>query len=196
MTQTENKNILLILDLDETLVHTTPNKLNREPEFKVFDYYVYLRPHLDYFLDTIKDDFSIAIWSSASDDYVKKVVERIVPEHIHLEFVWGRSRCIYKRQLDIDQYGNLQSRYSDNHYYVKPLKKVKRKGYTIDKILIVDDTPHKSSDNYGNAIYPKEFLGDLKDNELKLLSDYLKQLKDVDNVRTIEKRGWRDKVKN
>ena len=58
-------------------------------------------------------------------------------------------------------------------------------------ILIVDDTPEKSRNNYGNAIYIKEFSGDTTDEELKHLHDYLLTLKKVDNVRTIEKRGWR-----
>ncbi len=54
----------------------------------------------------------------------------------------------------------------------------------------MDDTPAKSRSNYGNAIYIKEFLGDMKDQELKYLRDYLLTLKNVDNVRAIEKRNW------
>lgn len=60
--------------------------------------------------------------------------------------------------------------------------------------MIVDDTPHKSKDNYGNAIYPKEYKGDKNDNELLLLADYLLTLKDKTNVRRIEKRGWKSKL--
>jgi len=45
--------------------------------------------------------------------------------------------------------------------------------------------------NYGNAIYIKEFTGDLNDCELQHLYNYLLTLKTVANVRTIEKRGWR-----
>lgn len=37
----------------------------------------------------------------------------------------------------------------------------------------------------------KEFTGDTTDNELQFLYNYLLTLKAVDNVRTIEKRGWR-----
>ena len=45
--------------------------------------------------------------------------------------------------------------------------------------------------NYGNAIYIKEFTGDVNDCELRHLYNYLLTLKTVKNVRTIEKRGWR-----
>ena len=61
-------------------------------------------------------------------------------------------------------------------------------------MLIIDDTPRKCKYNYGNAIYPKEFLGDKNDDELKLLFEYLLKIKDVKNFRTIEKRGWRDEI--
>jgi carboxy-terminal domain RNA polymerase II polypeptide A small phosphatase len=42
MNETDKK--LLILDLDETLIHATSKKLSREPDFIVFDYFVYKRP--------------------------------------------------------------------------------------------------------------------------------------------------------
>lgn len=187
--------MLLVLDIDETLIHATPNALNRPADYKVFDYYVYCRPYLNAFFNTIKDDFLIALWSSASDDYVNEVAKHIVPKDITLQFVWARSRCTYKRDRELltDSFGNYESHFSDHFHYTKPLKKLKRKGFKLNRILIVDDTPHKCSNNYGNAIYPKEFLGDLQDDELKKLAQYLKTLKDITNVRTIEKRGWSSK---
>ncbi|MEM6965470.1 MAG: NIF family HAD-type phosphatase, partial [Bacteroidota bacterium] len=54
-----------------------------------------------------------------------------------------------------------------------------------------DDSPHKCQDNFGNAIYPKEFKGERDDQELKLLLKYLQKLKDEKNVRRIEKRNWK-----
>ena len=51
-----------------------------------------------------------------------------------------------------------------------------------------------SKNNYGNAIYPSEFTGDRNDDDLKFLSIYLKTLKDIENVRRIEKRNWKQKI--
>ncbi len=56
---------LLILDVDETLIHATDKELNQKVDFKIFDYYVYKRPFLDEFLEEVKTDFQMAIWSSA-----------------------------------------------------------------------------------------------------------------------------------
>ena len=48
--------------------------------------------------------------------------------------------------------------------------------------------------NYGNAVYVKPFLGDSDDDELPRLAAYLRTLITVDDVRQIEKRGWRNFV--
>ena len=178
------KKTLLILDIDETLIYATKSCIeNKKEDFRVADYYVYERPFLEDFLSDNAKYFNIAIWSSASDDYVTEITNNIFPNSIDLEFVWGRSRCAH----------NFNSRLGETTY-IKNLKKVKRLGFDISKIIIIDDTPEKSSKNYGNAIYPKPFAGNSKDDELKFLSQYLYQLKDVDNVRNIEKRGWKSKI--
>ncbi|MEM6966127.1 MAG: HAD family hydrolase, partial [Bacteroidota bacterium] len=119
--------ILLILDIDETLIHTTSQKLEYNPDFTVFDYPVYKRPFLEEFLISVAKDFHLAVWSSASDDYVEKIVEVIFPKEIKLHFVWGRGRCTYRRNLNIDEYGYYSDNYFDHYHYIKPLKKVKRK---------------------------------------------------------------------
>jgi RNA polymerase II subunit A small phosphatase-like protein len=142
----------------------------------------------------VEKDFLLAIWSSASDDYVEAIAEKIIPENIDLEFIWGRSRCTYKRNLQIDEYGYYADNYLSHYHYVKPLKKVKRNGYQLERILIVDDTPHKAKENFGNAIYPREFTGEMDDTELLLLARYLKTLKDRSNLRRIEKRNWRRQI--
>lgn len=193
----ESKNehqTLLILDLDETLMHGRETPLEQEEAFKVFHFYIYLRPFLKEFLEQVKNDFLIAVWSSASDDYVEAVVENLFPNDYPLEFVWGRKRCTYRSKRFSENFGRYMEDYETPYFYLKPLDKVKRKGYKLERILIVDDSPEKTQNNYGNAIYPKEFTGSPTDDELLYLLKYLKSLKDKSNVRTIEKRGWRSLV--
>lgn len=45
-----SKKKLLILDLDETLFYATEEKLDREPDFVVGQYFVYKRPFVGLFL--------------------------------------------------------------------------------------------------------------------------------------------------
>ena len=185
--------MLVVLDLDETLIHATENELDQKADFQFFDYHIYKRPYLNEFLTEINEDFLLAVWSSASDDYVEEIVNQIFQKKIKLEFVWGRSRCTYRRNLQIDEYGYYDDNQRNHYHYIKPLKKVKKYGYDLGKILIVDDSPHKCQDNFGNAIYPKEFKGETQDDELKLLSQYLKTFIGKKTVRRFEKRNWRFK---
>nr|AYM52410.1 phosphoprotein phosphatase [Cystobacter sp.] len=187
---TDTDRILLILDLDETLIHASSERLERAEDFRLFDYYVYVRPYVERFLTECAARFRLAVWSSASDDYVGEIVKRIFPREITPEFVWGRSRCTFS----LDRARVQEAGYLDpgSHYnYVKKLHKLKRKGYRLERILIVDDTPAKCVHNHGNAIYVREYNGEADDKELPALSRYLATLEDVANVRTIEKRHWR-----
>ncbi|MGI4870265.1 MAG: NIF family HAD-type phosphatase [Janthinobacterium lividum] len=186
-----NDKILLILDLDETLLHASAEKLPQECDYQVFNYFIYKRPGLDTFLTTCARHFELAVWSSASNDYVSQVVSALFPPEIPLRFVWSRSRCTPFLLAVQDEHGFYNLDYSSSYEYAKRLKKVRRGGFTLQKMLIVDDTPAKVLHNYGNAIYIKPFYGDPADTELDKLGNYLLELKDVENVRTIEKRNWR-----
>lgn len=179
---------LLILDLDETLIHASTTELHRPADLMLFGYHIYRRPHLAEFLTTVQSHFDLAVWSSASDDYVRAVVDQIFVDPSGLKFVWGRSRATLRAWFqDGVQYVNPD----DHHHYLKPLSKVRRAGWRLDRVLIVDDTPAKSVRNYGNAIYPTPYTGEDEDAELQLLTRYLLTIKDEANVRKLEKRGWR-----
>lgn len=78
--------------------------------------------------------------------------------------------------------------------YVKDLKKVSRKGYHLDRVLIVDDSPEKLERNYGNSIHTRPFFGAANDTELRDPGRYLKSLSQLTNVRCVEKRGWKETV--
>lgn len=188
----QTSRILLILDLDETLIHAREQPLDRPADFTVYGYHVYRRPHLDAFLAECAAHFDLAVWSSAGDDYVRAVVDRIFPDPALLQFVWGRSRATFRRFSQPDDGYFLDP--WDHTHYLKPLTKVRKAGWSLDRVLIVDDTPEKCLRNYGNAIYPRPYDGDVDDDELPHLMRYLLRLKDEVSVRRIEKRRWRERM--
>ncbi|WP_223241393.1 HAD family hydrolase [Flammeovirga sp. EKP202] len=157
-------------------------------------YFVYIRPFLEEFINKVKNDYRLAVWSSAGDDYVNEIVSQLKILDNQLEFVWARSKCKRKYVPQMDEDGYYDTDPKSHYYFVKPLKKVKRKGYSLERILILDDTFRKSEENYGNAIYPTPYLGQEKDNELQKVALYLKKIKDVENFRSIEKRDWRERI--
>lgn len=181
-----NEKKLLILDLDETLIHAAEEKIaGLEPDTKIIGYYVYFRPYLTDFLKSAAQYFDLAIWSSGTDDYVDAMVDSILPSGVSLKFIWGRSRCTYKRESHRIKHDDSICEYE----YTKQLKKVIRKGFKKERVLIIEDSPLKVANCYGNAIYISPFYG-YPDKELKKLSSYLITLRNVQNVRRVEKRQW------
>jgi TFIIF-interacting CTD phosphatase-like protein len=172
----------LILDLDETLFHATEieflDEMNIPHDFMMDDFYhVYLRPHLQDFLKTAFEYFDVAVWTSASQSYAEDIVKKIFPDN--LKFLYTREQCTKKLDYDTMEF-----------VYLKNLKNLKKLGYDINKLLIVDDSPEKVAQNYGNYIPITPFYGDQKDIQLKLLKDYIITLADRDDIRKLEKRNW------
>jgi RNA polymerase II subunit A small phosphatase-like protein len=177
--------LLLILDLDETLIFATETALERARDFRVGPYHVYRRPRLDEFLQVCATHFDLAVWTSASADYAKEVIAHIFPADLRLVFIWSRDRCVPR--VNPDQPG------AD---WLKDLKKVKRRGHPLERVLMVDDRSENLTRNYGNHLPVTAYEGDPTDNELQLLARYLPQLAAVSDVRRIEKRHWREQVRN
>lgn len=180
----QSERLLLILDLDETLVHASETLLESYPDFIRDPYYVYIRPGLESFLKTCAGFCDLAIWSTGTEDYVEALVSHIVPEEIQLQFVWSRLNCTYHR-----------NRETLTEYFLKDLRKIRRRGRSLDRVLIVDDEPLMLGRSYGNAIYVNSFYGSKEDSEFDLLGVYLKTLDACRDVRMVEKRSWRQKAR-
>jgi len=173
--------LLIILDIDETLVFSTLTPLKRKENFLIDQYYVYQRPYLGHFIQFCLDNFQIAVWSSSSPSYAEAMVQHIFPKTNNLEFIWSRDQCT--QRIDPET-GYL--------YWLKNLKKVKRRGYDLNRVLMIDDSAEKLQKNYGNHLLVKQFLGDETDNELLYLRKYLESIKETDNIRSLDKRRWRN----
>ena len=187
MSQTQANSLtrhLLILDIDESLVHSADNPLDPNFDFRLSSYQVVKRPFLDEFMVNIFRWFNIALWTAATEDYAQEMVQRIIPNSHQLKFMWSRQRCTLKRDCDKDDY-----------YWIKDLKKVKRLGYNLDMVLVIEDEPRSMQRSYGNIIIIRPFDGDPRDEELQILTQYLEWIRKVENVREIEKRNWRNFVK-
>lgn len=188
-TQTSNlQRPLLILDLDEALVHAKDDGPlpDRAADLMIAgDIHVYIRPHLDQFIARAWVNYDVAIWSKGGAGYVEPTVRALFQSHRQPVFVWSFSRCT--RRFDHEAH---------EAYYIKDLKKVRNRGFAKERMLIVDDLELNAMRNFGNAIYIRPWEGDLNDRELLHLATYLEELAPHPNFRTIEKRYWRDRFAN
>jgi RNA polymerase II subunit A small phosphatase-like protein len=170
---------LLVLDLDETLVFASETELDRSPDLSVAGYHVYKRPYLDTFLAFAFDNFRVGVWTSSGRLYAEPLVAQLMAGR-HVEFVWSSIRCSIARDWD-----------TGGHTTQKRLAKLKKLGFKLSEMIGVDDTPSKYVKNYGNLVQVGEWTGTPEDDELIYLIQYLGMLRDVPNVRSVEKRNWR-----
>ena len=174
---------LLVLDLDETIIYSTDEVISGLQVFRSSGYHVHARPHLTPFLNSVALHYRVAVWTAASMPYAIDIVRETFPKDLTPAFIWAYERCTLKRDFDEDAW-----------IATKPLVKIKRsRGIPLERILIVEDDPLKVRCNYGNAVYVKPFQGNPSDNELKHLTEYLRELATEDDFRRVEKRGWRQK---
>ncbi len=170
---------LLILDLDETLIHACDPSPSREG-FRVGPYMVLERPGARAFLRWAHRYFQLAIWTTASRGYAHAILRQLCGEDLPFVFIWCRERCT-SRGLG----------FHEEPGWRKDLKKVRRLGWSLAHVLILEDRPENCDRHYGNVIPISPFTGDPGDRELARLRNFLLDLRSHDDVRLIEKRNWR-----
>lgn len=168
---------ILILDLDETLIHsTTEYQLLNDFDFKIeFEndttFFVRKRPNLDVFLKYVFNNFKVAIWTASTEKYAKSILEKCNVNVSNLEFLWTREKCII-----VDN--NVLKNLSDTNFDLKD-------------ILIVDDIEETATNNPENLILIKPYFYG-KDNELLKLIEYLERIKNEPDYRNREL--WSGKI--
>jgi RNA polymerase II subunit A small phosphatase-like protein len=175
----------LVLDLDETLIHAS-TELPRPADFHVGPYGVLRRPGVEAFLAFALAHFEhVGVWTASTTSYAIPVLDQLVDRE-RLSFIWGRQRCTLRTHHE-----------TRDTEMIKDIRKLtRRRRFRKEQILFVDDTPAKLARSYGNLIAIRPFEGDPADRELLLLERYLRHIGDVPNVRVIEKRGWRERVRD
>ncbi len=148
---------LLVLDIDETLLHSTYEDLKREPDFFFKERRVYLRPHLQEFMRFCFNNYDVAIWTAAKADYARFVLKKISVDLKIFKFIWTRKHC---------QKITKWNGFMNQEFYLKDLNNII--GYDTTEILIIDDTPQN--------VTPVDFC--LSVNEYKgcKIDDVLKEL--------------------
>jgi carboxy-terminal domain RNA polymerase II polypeptide A small phosphatase len=184
-------NKIIVFDMDETLIHATKTKLDIPEDFRYEDYYIYKRPFVHEFLSACAKLCQIAIWSSADDDYVSSIAQQLINDSIELNFIWGRSECWVKiAKVEDDETGLKRKEYLN----IKPLEKIRRRGYQMNNLLIIDDSLYKVKDNPNNYFIIEAFEGNQQDQELKYLLSYLEVIIQETNFSAIDHTNWKKKI--
>lgn len=162
----------LVLDLDETLVHSQVNYGDRYDLLlqmrleggRSASVCVQLRPHIDLFLRMVAEWYDVYIFTSATREYADPVIDMI------------------------DCYGVVKGRfYRDScmrtkNGYVKDLTDVRK---SLTDIIIVDNSPQSYAMNEENAIPISTWTGNATDEELLNLLPLLHALSTLADVRSL-----------
>jgi TFIIF-interacting CTD phosphatase-like protein len=174
----------IVLDIDETLVHTEEDTEGPDVEIKtdpilVEDLYdIHLdkgtykmwgtkRPHLDEFLLFCFTYFkNVCVWSAGQTDYVHAVVKKIFRDFRAPDIIYTFDQCVQNERGD----------------WIKPLEKffddknVQAKGIVPSKTYIIDDRDYTFERNVDNGIQIPEYAPDSADG-LHEEEDHLMRLK-------------------
>lgn len=162
----------LVLDLDETLVHSTTRPTS-DYDFmvNVFDegsrlctFYVSCRPHLLEFLENVSQWYNIAIFTASKRLYADPVVDRIDTK--------GVVRQRYYRQSCTEVAG----------CFMKDLSKVRA---DQSKVLLVDNSPVCYSLCEKNAVPICGWVDDPNDTALLDILPFLEQIQHLRDVRSV-----------
>lgn len=89
------KRKLLVMDLDETIVHTVYSPIEGAVlKAKRGYFYLYERPFLKEFLDRYSLEYDLAIWSASKADYVSWIIRSTVLSEYSFVFKNTRKNCM------------------------------------------------------------------------------------------------------
>ncbi|GAA5876787.1 hypothetical protein JCM16303_006286 [Sporobolomyces ruberrimus] len=161
----------LVLDLDETLVHSSFKMVHQadyvvpvEIENQFHNVYVIKRPGVDGFLKAMGEIYEVVVFTASLSKYADPVLDQL---DIH--------RVVKHRLF-------RESCYNNKGNYVKDLSQL---GRPIDECIIIDNSPASYVFHVNNAVPISSWFNDPHDTELTDLVPFLTDLSTVDDVRSV-----------
>lgn len=163
----------LILDLDETLIHSLV-KGGRIASGHMVEvmlgkhailYYVHKRPHCDNFLKKVSKWYNVVIFTASVQEYADPVIDWLEKDCKFFKARFYRQHCTFR-----------------NGSYIKDLSIVHP---DLSKVIIIDNSPVSYSMHEDNAIPIEGWISDPSDKNLLHLIPFLYGLRYVLDVRTL-----------
>ncbi|GJP41959.1 hypothetical protein CLOM_g1570 [Closterium sp. NIES-68] len=157
----------LILDLDETLIHSFFSKMEEtDAQFYVdifgqmTDVSVLKRPGTDAFLEAVAEKYEVVVFTASIPNYANAIIDWLDPEGRLIHHRLYRDSCTWWR-------GG----------YVKDLAKV---GRDLKNTILVDNSPHSFAFQTKNGVCVTSYIDEEEDEELTALTEPLLKLAEQD----------------
>jgi CTD nuclear envelope phosphatase 1 len=177
----------LILDLDETLIHSLSKggrmssghmvevRLNTTyqsaggqaavgPQHPIL-YYVHKRPHCDEFLRRVSKWFNLVVFTASVQEYADPVIDWLEAERKYFSARYYRQHCTFRHGA-----------------FIKDLSSVEP---DLSKVMILDNSPLSYMFHQDNAIPIQGWISDPTDSDLSNLIPFLEGLQYVSDVRAL-----------
>ncbi|ALC43068.1 CG12078 [Drosophila busckii] len=186
----------LILDMDETLIssviksrrywqaHRPSRRIRYEQIIQrlPWDYcfplhrsnamvYVYKRPYVDFFLETVAKWYNLVVFTAATEGYASKVLDYLDAGRNILNRRLFRQHCI--------EVCGIRAKY------------VSLVEEDLSNVVLLDNCCMANSFNVGNALYIKSFRRGNQDNQLLCMLPFLDALRFTKDVRSVLGRSRR-----
>ncbi|EAR97348.1 NLI interacting factor-like phosphatase (macronuclear) [Tetrahymena thermophila SB210] len=171
----------LILDLDETLIHSSQMKpkkydlnFNIQTSTTKEEFFVKFRPNVSNFLRIMANYYEVFIWTASIKEYADVIINQLDPSGSFISYRLYRDSCRKK-----------------GDYYIKDLALLNR---NMKDVIIIDNLSTCFNLHQENGIQIQDFTNDETDNELEKLTPFLIFASDVNDVRDVFK--WKIKFEN
>ncbi|KAK0652976.1 HAD-like domain-containing protein [Cercophora newfieldiana] len=177
----------LILDLDETLIHSMSKggrmssghmvevRLNTTyvavggqasigPQHPIL-YYVHKRPHCDEFLRRVSKWYNLVVFTASVQEYADPVIDWLEADRKYFSARYYRQHCTFRHGA-----------------FIKDLSSVEP---DLSKVMILDNSPLSYMFHQDNAIPIQGWISDPTDGDLMYLIPFLEGLQYVSDVRAL-----------
>ncbi|KAF8009642.1 hypothetical protein BT93_J0604 [Corymbia citriodora subsp. variegata] len=165
------KHITLVLDLDETLVHSSLEPCDADFTIQVslnmeqHTFYVRQRPFLKTFLERVSEMFEIVLFTASQRFYAEQLLDHLDPDKKFFSRREYRETCVLSDGI-----------------FTKDLTVL---GVDLAKVAIVDNSPQVFRWQVNNGIPIMSWFDDPSDCELISLLPFLETLVEAEDVRPI-----------
>ena len=184
--KSENKK-LLILDLDETLIHSDLDFVLKDKNIN-YDKILYfdsdeekniplpliIRPGIYEFLDYASENFDLVVFTASDQDYADTIINYIEKEKKYFKMRLYRNNCIF----------------IEPGLYIKDLR-IFNSWKKMEDIIIIDNSLFSFANQLNNGILITSFFDDKDDTFLNNVKDYLEYIKNEKDIREINKESFR-----
>jgi len=162
----------LVLDIDETLVHSSFDKatdsdlaLSLMIKGSLYNFSVMIRPGVEELLTKACELFEVVIFTASLMEYATALMKMLHKEDLKYKIL-AREHCTV-----------------DGGVYVKDLSRL---GRDLKDVILVDNSPNAFRYQPENAYHIKDFFDNRNDTELYSLLSCLEELAKVDDVRPVK----------